>query len=467
MTGQARPVASLSRRLLIAAGVGILVAVLGAGTAIALSLQHLIRRTVDERLDTQLLFLASTVHAGPDGTLRLDGNADGPPFDRPGRGWYWQIIGATGSELRARALGAASLAPPDVAPAPTPPPPPGPPPHARPPAPPLSASGPGPDGRDLYYRSRSVTVDGVTARIVVSAPRSALTGPLIEAISVLVLSLGLLTAALILAMMLQVRLGLRPLAKLRAAIADVRAGTAERVPPEQPSEVQPLVAELNALLEQNAANLERARRHVANLAHGLKTPLATLTLAMSRKPGDPELIELVELMDRRIRHHLGRARAAALSGPVRARTVVSDRLGALADILSKVNAARGIVLHADVPDALAVACEQQDLDEIVGNILDNAFKWSRGKVAVAARSEGTNAVIVVDDDGPGLTPDQAARVVMPGQRLDEAAPGFGFGLAITRELVELYGGRLDFDRALLGGLRVLVRLPLAGKAARA
>jgi signal transduction histidine kinase len=234
----------------------------------------------------------------------------------------------------------------------------------------------------------------------------------------------------------------------------------ERVPSGQPTEVQPLVAELNALLEQNASSLERARRHVANLAHGLKTPLATLAVALSRKPSDGELVELVDLMERRIRHHLGRARAAALGGPVRARTHVTERLGALTAVLSKVNAARGIVADIDAPPALAAACEQQDFDEIVGNVLDNAFKWARSAVAVMACSErSSNVRITIDDDGPGLRPEQVKQVLKPGERLDEAAPGFGFGLAITQELVELYGGSLDFGRAPLGGLRVLLRLP--------
>lgn len=467
---------SLSGRLLLAAAVAIVATLLLAGTLIGFGLEHFVRRQVDERLDTQIAFLASTVHATPEGRLRLDGNADGPPFDRPGQGWYWQINGPVDS-LRARSLGRDALVPPVVL-LPDPPPP-GPPPSGPPPPrasaspgepadppphpPPRGADGPGPGGRALHYRIRTILADDVPVQIVATAPRAAIVEPLQQALLVLGLSLAALGIALIAAMAVQVRLGLQPLARLREAVAEVRAGRRERVPADQPEEVRPLVTELNALLGENAANLERARRHVANLAHGLKTPLATLALALSRDPRvDPALGELVEVMERRIRHHLGRARAAALGGPARAVTDAASRIEALAAVLAKVNVDRGIAFAADVPDGMAVACEQQDFDEIAGNLLENAFKWARGTVMVRARREaGPRLELVIDDDGPGVAPEQIATMLQPGQRLDESEPGFGFGLAITRELVELYGGRLDFGRAPQGGLRVTVSLPMA------
>jgi signal transduction histidine kinase len=449
---------SLGTRLLAGAALFITAALLVAGIAVGFLLHHFIQRQVDERLDTQIVFLASMLRADKDGRLSLSGNADGPPFDRPGRGWYWQVSGP-GNTLRARALGSETL---DTAALPVPPPPPFPPPGPHPPGPPpRPADGPGPGGESLHFRLKSVPVDGVRAEIVAAAPRAAVRGPLVDALTMLGLCLAVLEAALLLAMLLQVRLGLRPLARLRDAVADVRAGRGERLPADQPSEVRPLVAEMNALLEQNAANLERARRHVANLAHGLKTPLATLALTLSRTRDDKgELAPLVEVMERRIRHHLGRARAAALAGPVRARTPVAERLEALGAVLSKVNAARSIAFTIDVPSAASVACEQQDFDEIVGNLLENAFKWTRSAVVVhAGIGPGRLLVLTIEDDGDGLEPEQIRRVLQPGQRLDESAPGFGFGLSITQELVELYGGTLDFTRASLGGLRVVLSLP--------
>jgi signal transduction histidine kinase len=280
----------------------------------------------------------------------------------------------------------------------------------------------------------------------------------------LAISLGVLGLALVLAIVLQVRLGLRPLERLRQAVADVRGGRSETVPAEQPLEILPLVSELNGLLEQNAANLERARRHVANLAHGLKTPLATLAIALSERGRDTagELHSLVVLMERRIRHHLGRARAAALSGPTRAQTPIAPRIDDVVDALAKIYADKRIALAQEVPRDLAVACEQQDFDEMAGNLLENAFRWARGRVEVHAhRDDGRSVAIVIEDDGPGLRPDQIPQVLRPGERLDESAPGFGFGLPITRELAELYGGELNLDASPLGGLRVTLRLPVA------
>ena len=450
--------ASLAGRLLAVAALSITAALLAAGVAIGLLLHHFVQRTVDERLDTQIVFLASLLRADAAGRLSLVGNADGPPFDRPGRGWYWQVRGPANT-LRARALREEAL---DVSDLPLTPPPPPPRPGAPPP-PPRPGDGPGPSGEALHFRIKTVTIGGVPAEIVAAAPRAAMRDPLIDALTTLGLCLGALEIVLLLSILLQVRLGLRPLARLRATIADVRAGRRERLPDDQPTEVRPVANELNALLEQNAAMLERARSHVANLAHGLKTPLATLGLALSRDKADPrELAPLVDVMERRIRHHLGRARAAALAGPVRARTTMAPRLEALGAVLSKVNAERAIALTIDVPESATVACEQQDFDEIAGNLLENAFTWARTTVAVQARVDaGRLMVLAIDDDGLGLQPAEIERVLRPGQRLDETAPGFGFGLSITRELVELYGGTLDFARASLGGLRATVTLPRA------
>ena len=433
----------------------IAVALLVAGLFIAFLLHHFIQRQVDERLDSQILFLASMLRAD-NSTLSLSGSADGPPFDRPARGWYWQVTGPDNT-LRARALGDKAL---DLSSASLHPPP-------RPPRddrdPPRAADGDGPNGQSLHYRIKSAAVSGVPVDIVASAPRAAVMDPLLDAMTMLGLSLTVLGVALVLAMLLQVRLGLRPLAGLRNALADVRAGRSDHVPAEQPIEVQPLVTELNALLDQNTANLERARGHVANLAHGLKTPLATLAVALSReRASNGELAGLVDVMERRIRHHLGRARTAALSGPVRARTNVADHLAALGDVLAKVNADRQVAFTVDAPAGLAVACEQQDFDEIAGNLLENAFKWTRSTIVARAETDPQGMVMLaIEDDGPGLQPDEIERAQRPGQRLDETAPGFGFGLSITRELAELYGGSLAFARASLGGLRVVLRLPVA------
>ena len=460
--------ASLSRRLIVGAGVFITAALVIAGIVIFFVLHRFVQGQIDQRLDSQILFLSSTLQVNPGGALTLTGAADGPPFDLMRHGWYWQITGPN-NVLRSRSLGGADLNVPDLSNRPPPPPPP-PPPGAnrdnRPPPPgerPWPADGPGPSGEPLHFRIRTIARSGASVMIAASAPRDAVLGPLRSAMTTLAVSLAVLAVALVTAMLLQVRLGLRPLERLRRAVAEVRAGRAESVPEPQPREIEPLASELNALLRQNAANLERARRHVANLAHGLKTPLATLGIALPK--GDArseELRALVDTMERRIRHHLGRARMAALSGPLRAQTPLASRVNDLGEVLCKVNTEKPIKLAIKIANGLAVACEPQDVDEMLGNLMENAFRWARSKVEVSASVDGKQqAVVIVDDDGPGLQEPEALQALQAGRRLDESTPGFGFGLPITRELAELYGGSLDLARSPCGGLRIALRLPVA------
>lgn len=442
--------------LLVGAAVFIALALIAAAIVIGFVLHRFVQGQIDQRLDTQIVFLSSMLTADDAGRIVVAGNADGPPFDRPGHGWCWEVIGP-GNVLRSRSIEGDGIDVPEFRR----------PPHERRPVSgelrPISDEGSGPRNEALHFRIQQAVIGRTPVTILVAAPRAAVSGPLREAMTTLAISLAVLGVALVLAIVLQVRLGLRPLGRLRQAVADVRTGRSERVPAEQPLEILPLVSELNGLLEQNAANLERARRHVANLAHGLKTPLATLALALSDHGRDAtgELHALVVLMERRIRHHLARARAAALSGPARAQTLIAPRIADVGNALGKIYADKRIDLAQDVPRDLAVACEQQDFDEMAGNLLDNAFRWARNKVEVHAHhDDGRSVAIVIEDDGPGLRPDQIPQVLRPGERIDESAPGFGFGLPITRELAELHGGELNLDASVLGGLRVTLRLPL-------
>src|ERR1035437_8576948 len=259
---------SLSRRLLFGAAIFITVALVVAGGFIGFALRRFITGQIDQRLDSQIISVASAIETGPRGQLQLTRDVDGPPFNRQESGWYWQVLG---TNLKSRSLGAENLTPdlnkerPD---------------ETRP----FPADHAGPSDDPLHLRIQRRRIAASTVTIAVSAPRAALNRPLREAMTTLAISLGVLGLALLLAIFLQVRLGLRPLNRLRADLADVAAGRIQRVPAEQPEEVRPVVAEMNSLLDQNAEGLARARRHVANLAHGLKTPLTTLSLALA-EPG--------------------------------------------------------------------------------------------------------------------------------------------------------------------------------------
>ena len=440
---------SLARRLLAAAFVLVTVALVVAGLAIGFILHRFVRGQIDGRLDAQIVAIRSGLEQGPDGP-RLARDFDAPPFDRAGSGWAWQVRRG-GALLRSASLGHETL------------------PAPAGPHPEDGADRPQPGdatdarGRGLILRTLTLPAEegGAPTVITASAPAAALRGPLREALTTLALALAVLGLCLVGGVLAQVRLGLAPLQRLRADLAQVRAGRRERVPVAQPAEIRPLVTELNALLDQNAANLERARTHVANLAHGLKTPLATLTLALADPARDPGggLSSLVGAMDRQVRHHLRRARAAALDGATRGGIALASPIADLAATLGRLHAAKGVRIRADVAEGLAVACEAQDLDEMLGNLMDNACQWCRGDVRVSAAPADGAVAIRVEDDGPGLDAAAAASVLRRGQRLDETVPGNGFGLSITLELAELYGGGLTLDRSGLGGLRATLVLP--------
>jgi signal transduction histidine kinase len=437
---------SLSGRLLSVALALIVVALLAAGIAMYFALHRFVQGQVDGRLDGQILSVRDALRAAPDGSLSLDPVANGPPFDRPHTGWFWKVI-APGVNLRSPSLGSDDFR---IA---------GPPPEYHPK--PVTADGTGPGNEPLRVRAQRFRFEGRSVVIASSAPRHALDGPLREAMTPVAITLGVLALALIGGVALQIRLGLRPLSRLTEDLQRVRTGTAERIPGAQPSEVAPLVAELNTLLDQNAANLERARRHVANLAHGLKTPLATLAIIMEESGyyADKRLKPLVMTMDRRIRHHLARARLAALGGPERARTLLAPRVADHIGAFGKLYADKSLAYEIRLAPDIALACEAQDLDELLGNLLDNASKWARQRVLVTAVREGPMVEMTIEDDGPGLSDQQAVEVMRPGHRIDESAPGYGFGLPITRELAELYGGNVELTRSRLGGLQAVVSLP--------
>lgn len=448
---------SLRRRLLAAAAALILAALVVAGLAIGLILHRFVRGQIDSRLDSQLVAIAASLRHGPDG-LSVGRNLDGPPFDRPRAGWYWQV--RQGDEtLRSGSLEGRDLDLHDLAlPAP---------PHSGPPGPragdPRPADGTDPWGKPLILRILRLGPEAPAGPVILvaSAPEAALNGPLSEAARVLALALGVLGVCLMAGTIAQIRLGLRPLERLRRDLADIRAGRRDRVPGQQPAEIRPLAAEVNALLDQNAANLDRARTHVANLAHGLKTPLATLSLALSdrQRDADGALGALVGAMDRQVRHHLRRARAAALEGGTRQRADLAAHVADLRTTFLRLYADKAPALATAIAPGLNAACDGQDVDEMLGNLIDNACQWCRGTVRVSGAVEDGHALVTVEDDGPGLDAAGIARALRRGQRLDETVPGNGFGLSITTELAELYGGGLQLDRSALGGLRARLRLP--------
>lgn len=265
--------------------------------------------------------------------------------------------------------------------------------------------------------------------------------------------------------LVQVRRGLSPINNLRARLAGLHEGRDRRVEGAYPTEVQPLVNDLNALLDHREQAVRRAVAKAGDLAHGLKTPLAILAqeAERARAAGQIEVAaavtQQVDRMRRQVDYHLAHARAAASGAAPGARCSIRESAEGLTRALLRLYAERGIAIEVQVPPDLSVRVQREDLDEMLGNLLDNACKWGRSHVTIDASQTGADVEITVDDDGSGLAERMREAVLQRGVRADEAAPGSGLGLAIVRDLAEVYGGSISLDASPVGGLRARLRLP--------
>jgi signal transduction histidine kinase len=271
--------------------------------------------------------------------------------------------------------------------------------------------------------------------------------------------------ACLVAGLLQVRRGWSPINRLRERLTRLREGRERRLDGEYPSEVEPLVGDLNALLDQREQTVSRARAKAGDLAHGLKTPLAILAqdVDRARAAGQDDLAasisQQVTRMKRQVDYHLSQTRAAASGGTAMARASVLESAEGLRRAMLRLFAERGITIDIQVTPDVAVRVQREDLDEMLGNLIENACKWTRTRVVVSAHMADDDATITVDDDGTGLAPGMREAVLQRGVRADEAAPGTGLGLAIVRDLAELYGGSITLSDAPTHGLRAALRLP--------
>jgi signal transduction histidine kinase len=280
-----------------------------------------------------------------------------------------------------------------------------------------------------------------------------------------VTAVSILALVCMIAGLSQVRRGLSPVNRLRERLAAVHHGRDRRVEGTYPAEVQPLVNDLNALLEHREQAVQRAVARAGDLAHGLKTPLAVLAheadraAAAGQQQWADAVSAQVERMRRQVESHLAHARAAASGATPGAQCQVAESAEGLARTMLRLHADRGLAVDVRVPRDHLVRCQREDLDEMLGNLLDNACKWGRTRVVVESTAVNQSIVTTVDDDGPGLDPSMRSVVLQRGVRADEVAPGSGLGLAIVRDLAELYGGSIALDRSTTGGLRAALTLP--------
>ncbi|WP_343314777.1 ATP-binding protein [Brucella sp. BE17] len=329
-----------------------------------------------------------------------------------------------------------------------------------------SYSLPGLNGEELFIVETEVVLDNPSrvARFRVMGNLSEVQAEVSEFRTRLATYLAIFGIGSILINAAIILFGLRPLDKVRQALADIREGRSSKLEAQLPVEIAPLAQEMNALIENNRRIVERSRTQVGNLAHSLKTPLSVLVNEGRAIGGDPGRVvqEQSEAMQVQIQHYLQRARIAAQRDSVVFRTSVKPVMERMHRVSAKLNPAFDVRLHNEFPEAV-FAGEKEDLEEIIGNLLENAGKWGRARVNISViRSELPKQFeIRIEDDGPGLADDKIESALKRGSRIDETKPGTGLGLAIVQDAVREYGGRLDLDKSPLGGLRVRVCLPLA------
>ena len=266
------------------------------------------------------------------------------------------------------------------------------------------------------------------------------------------------------------RAAVSPFDAMRTRLAEVRKGTARELRGDYPSEVQPLVDDLNAMLAHNERTVARATAKAGDLAHGLKTPLAVLSAEADRLAagGEKEAAEVVAAqvarMRRQVDYEIAHAGAAASGAPLRGRSSVAEAAEGIARALRRLHAERRIDIAAEVAPERSFRGRAEDLEEMLGNLMENASRWASSRVSVACTEAGGRLTITVDDDGPGIAPALRESVLRRGVRADEGAPGSGLGLAIVRDLAELHGGSIALESSPAGGLRARLELPAAGDA---
>jgi signal transduction histidine kinase len=451
---------SLAVRLFLWATAWTVVILIITGVALSTLYRHAVERAFDRRLDVYLRTLVADVASPEESGDKFPQSIGEPLFELPLSGWYWQVTRLdtkTPEVHSSRSLWDSNLPrlPPDKTSSDS---------EYR------QGYAPGPEDQDLRLVERNIDL-GADGRylIAVAGDAAEIDDETHSFDRVIMITFTALTLALLLTTALQVRFGLAPLTRISESLAAIRSGRAERLQGKFPVEIAPLARETNALIDANREIVERARTHVGNLAHALKTPISVIVNEASARGSDPfalKVLEQSDIMRDQVARQLERARLAARSGVVRTLVDVPPIVTALARTMEKIHRDREIAIDVDVPEHARFRGEQQDLEEMVGNLVDNGCKWAQSRVAIevltdqaVADDEKGRVRIIVDDDGPGLSPAQREQVALRGQRLDVTKPGSGLGLSIVVELAGLYGGVLTLGTAPIGGLRAELALP--------
>jgi len=447
---------SLAARLIAAALIWTVVALAAGGYVLSRAFSSAVEDNFDTTLQIDLDGLIAAAEPDPNGGVQLAEHLLNRRFERVYGGLYWQItpLYSGGQVQISHSLLDKRIRVADPA-------------HNGEPS---WGNADGPEGQKLRVLAQHVEfpIPATKRKDDIKAYVFTVAGDLAEVQSetrdfngTLIWAFTLLGAGLIFAVLLQVRVGLRPLRRVSEALARIRDGKARRLEGTFPAEIAPLAGELNSLIQHSEEVVGRARTHVSNLAHFLKTPLSVLSSEAEAQPGPlaDQVKRQVDAMRRQVDHYLARGRAAGALDVLGNRTRVKPVLDDLARVLTRIHHERAIAIAVECPATLFFRGERQDLEEMAGNLIDNACKWAAGRVAVAATAQGAKWELRIDDDGPGLAPEDRGRVLERGERLDESVPGSGLGLSIVEDIAKLYGGTLMLGRSGLGGLEARLFLP--------
>ena len=437
---------SLRFRLLAAAAVWVMIGFVAAFFALsAIFRDHVTEQFFDE-LYVHVDELERLTTESEHGEVQLRSVFSDPRYEIPASGFYWEVRDNEATVLKSVSLGALNMGQVE---------------HPRPliERPRLISQGPtGP----LLLTEIEQPIPGVGVRsYLVGTDESHLETLIADFNQTLIGALAVLGLAMIAAAAAIAAFGLAPLRKLTVSLKDVRSGKTRTLEGHHPQEVAPLVRELNALIGSGRKSVETARAQAGTLAHALKTPLAIVTSeayeldARGEDKSASAIIDQCRTMQRHIDHHIARARASAVSRLPGVRCQVDEIAGEVTGALGRLHARSGIELSSNVHTGLALPMDAQDLREVLGNLVDNAFKHARTHIELnAGETKDGGIYIRVEDDGPGVAPEDRDRILEPGARLDRNAPGSGLGLAIVRDLVSLYGGQLELSASELGGLSI-------------
>jgi signal transduction histidine kinase len=445
---------TLSRRLFLLTSLWALISIALVAFLLSEAYRQNAQRRFAELVTANLYNLMGSIEPGADGKLSGEPDLGDPRFSIFGSGWFWVVQSLSDPANR---ISSASLADGDI------------------PAPAGLAFDDSFQRTWSYADSQDQSLTAVEARVFlgsgteiysfrVTGNQGELSEETGQFTRTMVLLLAVFGLGFVVASYVIVRIGLQPIAGATQRLGDIRDGKADRLEGEFPSEIQPLIDETNALIESNRAVIERARTQVGNLAHSLKTPLAVLkNEAEAAPPGLKRIIvEQTGLMQHQVQAYLDRARIAARHATVTSRTEVVPTLERLVRVIAKLNPGIGIETRLE-GQSILFAGETQDLEEITGNLIENGVRFAKAKLRItAARVEHDGKPFLrleIEDDGPGMSADEAELALKRGARLDETTPGSGLGLSIVRDIVKEYNGELRIERSQLGGLLAIVLLP--------